>query len=112
LALPLRLLLLIGPCLQLTTLFPYTTLFRSSLWSINTVTVGVTVSTTKLPVLPLVPAFPLPSCQLLSTLTEPLLMSMPFLAVKVTEQTGTRLQSFHNLPPFAVSFARLKSLSP
>ena len=49
-----------------------------------TVTVGVTVSTTKLPVAPPVPGLPLASDQLLAlTLTEPLLMSVPALAVKV-----------------------------
>ena len=57
----------------------------TSLLLIVTATVGVTVSTVKLPVLaPPVPALPLISCQLLAlTLTEPLLMSVPALAVKV-----------------------------
>ena len=51
---------------------------------IETATVGVTVSTTKLPVAPPVPALPLASDQLAPvTLTEPLLMSVPALAVKV-----------------------------
>ena len=54
----------------------------TSLWSIVTAAVGVTVSTVKL-VLAAVPGLPLSSCQLLSTLTAALLMSVPDAAVKV-----------------------------
>ena len=45
--------------------------------SIVTATVGVTVSTVKLPVAPAVPALPLFSCQLVSTETSAVLMSVP-----------------------------------
>ena len=51
--------------------------------SMVTDAVGVTVSTVKLPVSAAVPALPLSSCQLLSTETSAVLMSVPALAVKV-----------------------------
>ena len=56
----------------------------TSLLLIETATVGVTVSTTIFVVEPPVPGLPLASDQLAPvTLTEPLLMSVPALAVKV-----------------------------
>ena len=55
----------------------------TSVLLVVTVTVGVTVSTTKVPVLPPVPGLPLASCQVLSTTTEALPMSVPALPVKV-----------------------------
>ena len=55
----------------------------TSLLSTATAAVGVTVSTTKAVLVAPVPRLPLSSCQVLSTLTEPLAMSVPALAVKV-----------------------------
>ena len=55
----------------------------TSLLLTATEAVGVTVSTTKAPLLEPVPALPLFSCQELSTLTEAVEMSVPAAPVKV-----------------------------
>ena len=55
----------------------------TSLLLAATEAVGVTVSTTKAVLLAPAPGLPLASCELLLTLTEPLLMSVPGAAVKV-----------------------------
>src|SRR5258708_34760142 len=95
------------------TLFPSTALLRSSVKSVGaslklkvtvavlaatltsllltaTEAVGVTVSTTKAVLVEPVPRLPLASCQVLSTLTEPLAMSVPAAAVKVAGGWGER----------------------
>ena len=55
----------------------------TSLLLTSTEAVGVTVSTAKRALVAPVPGLPLASVHLLSTLTEPLAMSTPALAVKV-----------------------------